>query len=211
MDATTLLIVATGIVTYMGFENHSLFEKYKFSVSGIQSGEYYRLVTSAFLHADWNHFIFNMFTLYFFGSSIVRNFGFKWFFVIYFAGVIAGNYISYYFHKKDLWYAAIGASAGVNAVLFAVITVDPLGWVLLFFIIPIPTIVFAVGYLWYTSKNSMDAMSRIGHEAHFGGAAIGVALAIVLKPEDSLYSHPVMTVILVIALIASYLYMQKKL
>ncbi len=211
MNITTLIIIATGIITYMGFENRSLFEKYKFSVSGIQAGEYYRLISSAFLHADWTHFFVNMLTLYFFGDYVNTVFGTPQYLSIYFGGVVVGNYLSYYFHKNDLWYAAIGASGGVNAIIFAAIALDPFQKLYLYFFIPIPGIIFALGYLWYTTKSTQNAMSRIGHEAHFGGALTGVALAIIFDYKAAFLAHPLISLVLIGALAGGYYYMEKKL
>jgi len=210
MSASTILIIITGIITYMGFNDHRFFEKYKFSVSGIQAGEYYRFISSAFLHADWNHFLVNMFTLYFFGDFLVHYFGTGGFMLIYFGGVLAGNYLAYHFHKKDLWYAAIGASAGVNAVVYAFVTLRPSSFIYLFAIIPIPAILYALGYLWYTVKGSQNAMTRIGHEAHFGGAIAGVLLTIFLDGAQGFGAHPYIAIILLAALGYGFYYMQKK-
>jgi len=206
MSITFMIIIATGIVTYMGFNDHSLFDKFKFSVSGIQSGEYYRLITSAFLHADWTHFIFNMITLYFFGDFTQSAFGTQGLLMIYFGGIILGNYLSYYFHKNNLWYAAIGASGGVNAVVFAAITVEP--FMTINFIIP--GFLYALGYLWYTTKGTQSQSSNIGHEAHFGGAIIGVALALILNYQLSFIAHPIITILIIGALVGGYIYMEKK-
>ncbi len=210
MSISTIIIIITGIATYMGFNDHSLFERFKFSVSGIKAGEYHRFLTSAFLHADWSHFLINMFTLYFFGDFINHVFGTTNFLLIYFGGVFAGNYLSYYFHQNDLWYSAIGASAGVNAAIFAFVTLLPFEFIYLFAIIPIPAIIFALGYLWYTTKGTQDMTSRIGHEAHFGGAIVGVVAGILLDYQDAFAKHPLVTSVLLGALAYGFYYMQKK-
>ena len=210
MSLTTIIIIATGITTYMGFNDHKFFERFKFSVSGIKAGEYHRLLTSAFLHANWSHFFVNMFTLYFFGDFVAKNFGTQSFLLIYFGGVFAGNYLSYYFHKNDLWYSAIGASAGVNAVVFSFVTFLPFEFIYFFAIIPVPAIIFALGYLWYTTKGTQNMTSRIGHEAHFGGAIVGVVASILLDYQHAFVAHPLVTSVLLGALAYGFYYMQKK-
>ncbi len=209
MSIVTILIIVTVIFSYQGFNNPSFFEKYKFSVAGIRAGEYYRLITSAFLHADWNHLFVNLITLYFFGDYIVARLGVTGFLIIYFGGVALGNYLAYYMHKNDLWYSAIGASAGVNAVVFSAITLDPTMTLYLMFFFPIPGILFALGYLWYTVKGSQNLNSRIGHEAHFGGAIAGVLLTILLDFKHSFAAHPLMTLLIMAALGGGYYYLQK--
>jgi len=210
MSIATIIIIITGIVTYQGFSDHHFFEKLKFSVSGIKAGEYYRFITSAFLHADWNHFFFNMITLYFFGDYMIGRLGVHGFLLIYFGGIFVGNYLSYYFHKNDLWYAAIGASAGVNAVIFSAITLDPMMNLYLFFILPIPGLIFALGYLWYTVKGTQDTHSRIGHEAHFGGAIVGVIITLFLDFQEGFSNHPLMTILIVGAVAGGYFYLENK-
>ncbi len=210
MSLSTIIIIITGIITYMGFQDHKLFEKYKFSVAGIQSGEYYRFITSAFLHADWNHFLINMFTLYFFGDFVVNYFGTTGFLLIYFGGVFAGNYLAYYFHKNELWYSAIGASAGVNAVVYSYVTIHPFDFIYLFAIIPVPAILFAGVYLWYTTKGSQNTMSRIGHEAHFGGAIAGVILSLILDFQHGFLAHPYIALMLLGMLGYGFYYMEQK-
>lgn len=68
MDIIVLIIIAvTCVFSYMGFNNMALFEKYKFNVGAITNRkEYIRLISSAFLHADFMHLFFNMLSLYFF-------------------------------------------------------------------------------------------------------------------------------------------------
>ncbi len=210
MSLSTVIIVITGITTYLGFNDHKFFERFKFSVSGIKAGEYYRFVTSAFLHADWSHYLVNMFTLYFFGDFVVNYFGPTYFLLIYFGGVFIGNYLTFYFHKNDLWYSAIGASAGVNAVVFSYVTLFPFELIFLFAFIPVPAILFALGYLWYTTKGSQDIYSRIGHEAHFGGAIAGVVATILLDSQGAFGEHPLVTLVLLGALSYGFYYMQKR-
>ena len=210
MSLSTIIIIITGITTYLGFNDHKLFERFKFSVSGIKAGEYYRFFTSAFLHADWSHYLVNMFTLYFFGDFVVHYFGQTNFLLIYFGGVFIGNYLTYYFHKNDLWYSAIGASAGVNAVVFSFVTLLPFEIIWLFAIIPVPAIVFALGYLWYTTKGTQNVHSRIGHEAHLGGPLIREINSILLDSQTAFGTHPLVTIVLLGALGYGFYYIQKR-
>ena len=69
------IIAITVIISLAGFQNVSVFEKYKFNVSAIKyKKEYIRLLSAGFLHADWGHLFFNMFTLYFFGPIVLEAF-----------------------------------------------------------------------------------------------------------------------------------------
>ena len=76
-------------------------------------------------------------------------------------------------HNKNPNYAALGASGGVSAVVFAAILFEPWQNLYLFGVIAIPQILASVAYLfysWYKDKKSTD---NIGHMAHFTGAVWG--------------------------------------
>jgi membrane associated rhomboid family serine protease len=67
-----ILIIGVNVfISYKGFKSISFFEKYKFNIDRILIfKEYRRLLTSGFLHANWNHLIFNMISLFLFSSLI---------------------------------------------------------------------------------------------------------------------------------------------
>ncbi|RYG04638.1 MAG: rhomboid family intramembrane serine protease, partial [Chitinophagaceae bacterium] len=68
---TILLIAANAIFSFIGFSNASLFDKtVGWPYYTKRDNQYYRFITSGFLHANSVHLIFNMFTLYFFGTSL---------------------------------------------------------------------------------------------------------------------------------------------
>ena len=61
-----ILLIATIGISMYGFNNPSFFEHYMFNIRAVQGGDYIRLISSGFLHASWEHLIFNMISLYFF-------------------------------------------------------------------------------------------------------------------------------------------------
>ena len=110
IDLATLVIIAsTVIVTLIGFKDRSFFEKYKFNIAGLKKGEKVRLFSSGFLHADVNHLLFNMLTLYFFAPVVVSYLSTTLFVCIYVAALLAGSWLSFIFHKQEPYYSAIGA------------------------------------------------------------------------------------------------------
>src|SRR6266516_3232309 len=143
-----LVILATGLVSYFGFRNWEVEAKYIFNPERILAGkEYYRLVTSAFLHADWRHLIFNMLSLYFFGPSIESFLGKTQFLLIYFGAVVGGNLLSLYVHRHHD-YRAYGASGGVGGIIFSYILLFPgAGIMLFYFPVSIPGWLYAIGYI----------------------------------------------------------------
>jgi rhomboid protease GluP len=60
----------------------------------VRDGEWWRLITSVFLHDEWTHIMFNMVTLYFFGSIAERIYGLPRFFTIYLCAGLAGSLLS---------------------------------------------------------------------------------------------------------------------
>jgi membrane associated rhomboid family serine protease len=113
-----LLIVATVAVSFAGFRNPDVEARFIFHSESILAGkEYYRLVTSGFLHASWRHLLWNMVGLYCFGRVLEWSLGRMDFLLIYFGAVIGGNLLSLYVHRHHE-YAAYGASGGVCGLVF---------------------------------------------------------------------------------------------
>jgi len=199
---TYLVILATGVVSYFGFRSWEVEGKYIFNPERILAGkEYYRLVTSGFLHADWRHLIFNMLSLYFFGPSIVFLLGKAQFLLIYFGAVVGGNLLSLYVHRHHD-YRAYGASGGVCGIIFAYILLFPgAGIALFYFPVFVPGWLYAIGYILF-SFYGMKEQSRgnIGHDAHLGGAIIGFLLTAAMTPEHVRYNFVVFLVVLVAAI-----------
>src|SRR5258708_56222 len=131
---TALTILVTGVVSYLGFRSAAVEEKYIFEPEKILAWkEYYRVVTSGFLHADWRHLLLNMISLYLFGNAIEGYFG-RWeFLLIYFGAIVGGGLLSLYVHRHHQ-YRAYGASGGVCGIIFAHILLFPGSGVAPFFL-----------------------------------------------------------------------------
>lgn len=173
------VIVANVLVSLKGFEDYSFRSKYMFNIGAIHRGEHLRMVTSAFLHADMQHLAFNMLTLFFFADTVIYYLGPQYFLVIYLGSLLLGSLLSFYFHKDEHHYSALGASGAVSGILFSAVLLEPT-MVINFFI---PGYVFAIGYLLYSIYGMKNRVGNIGHDAHFGGAAAGFAITLILKPE----------------------------
>lgn len=176
------VIAITVIISLAGFQNVSVFEKYKFNVSAIKyKKEYIRLLSAGFLHADWGHLFFNMLTLYFFAPVVLYVYGISGFFVIYLSSIIIGNLFSLYLYEKQGWYSAIGASGGVSGILFAAVAYAPNEIEVNF----VPGFIFGALYFSYSVYMMLNPKphDNIGHAAHLGGAAFGLVYAVVVEPE----------------------------
>jgi len=178
---TIIIIAANVIVSLKGFKDFSFFEKYKFNIGGIRRGEQLRMLSSGFLHVDEMHLMFNMLTLYFFAGPVIGHLGEFNFIIIYMGSLVIGNLLSYYFHKNEYHYSAVGASGAVTGILYSAILLNPGMSLYMFFIpIPIPAYIFGIGYLFYSIYGMKNRVGNIGHDAHFGGAVGGYVITLFL-------------------------------
>jgi len=207
MSSTVIVIIIANVLFSMkGFNDQHFFNKNKFQIGGIKKGEYLRMFTSAFLHADMQHLIFNMLTLYFFADYVINIVGIPIFVIIYLGSLLFGGLFSLNYHKNDLYYSAVGASGAVMGVLYAAIMLDPnirLGFI--FVPIPIPGYVFGLGYLLYSIYGMKKSIGNIGHSAHIGGAIGGFALTLLLHP-DVFTTNKRMVIILAVPIILLFVF-----
>jgi len=149
--------------------------------------QYYRFITYGFVHADMQHLLFNMITLFFFGAALEPLLGARigplGFGVFYLSALVVSILPSYLKHRRDPQYLGIGASGAVSAVLFAFIMFQPWAMIYVFFILPIPAVVFAVLYVAYSIYMDRRGKDNINHSAHLWGAAYGVLVTLVATPD----------------------------
>ena len=186
------------LVSFKGFHDFLFFEKYKFNIDGIKKGEQNRFLISGFLHVDQAHLFFNLFTLYFFADVVIYFLGSLNFLIIYFGSLIAGNLVSFYFHKGQNNYSAVGASGAITGVLYSAILLQPdMELFVMIIPIPIPAYLFGIGYLLYSLYGMKKNIGNIGHDAHFGGAIGGYVLTLTLA---SWVFHENLMMVLLLAL-----------
>jgi len=190
MDSTyeivlSILSVVIGLFTYKGLRNYAYKEKYIFHTDSILiAKEYYRIVSSGFLHGDWIHFAFNIFALYSFGLYTMQVFGIPKFFLIFFGSLIFGSLLSLYVHRNQGDYRALGASGAVFGIMYATIVFDPLSSIS-FIMIPIefPSWLLGVVFIFISILGVKKGIGKIGHDAHLGGAVFGIIATAILAPQ----------------------------
>jgi membrane associated rhomboid family serine protease len=160
-----------------------------FEPVGVADGEYYRLLTSAFLHGGVLHLLLNMYALFLFGPQLEAAFG-RWRFIaLYLVSAIGGSAVSYAMSAPNQ--PSLGASGAVFGLLGAFLVVSrrlrrdttP--------ILVLLAINLGYGFL----------VPRIDWRAHVGGLVVGalVALALVYAPRDRRTAVQVVGVVAVLA------------
>lgn len=189
-----ILVIFTCIISYQGFNDNHMRSKFSMHPASVKEfGQWFRLLTSGFLHKDFMHLGVNMYVLWMFGENLEFYFMQDYFFgemwgrliyvLIYLGAVVVSSLPSYFKHQDNQYYSALGASGGVSAILFALIIIDP--WTKISFLFlpffDFPFIVFGVLYLVYETYMSKKGGDLIGHDAHIAGAVFGMVALLVVS------------------------------
>lgn len=192
MSVTIILIIITVGISLYAWQNESLMHKWIFQPYAVQrDNSWYRFVTSGFLHADFTHLFFNMFTFYFFGGAVEYTFqalfgpttGILVYLLVYIGGIIVSDIPTFFKHRNDPPYRALGASGGVASVVFSSILFYPTQDICLYAVLCIPGFILGVLYLMYSYFSGKKMGDNINHDAHFYGAVYGFILSLVLVPQ----------------------------
>jgi membrane associated rhomboid family serine protease len=181
------IIAVTCVVSFAGFSNPRLIDRLILWPPAITRGrEYWRLATSGLIHADPQHLLFNMITLYFFGGLIEQFYasrvGEVGYLLFYVGGLVVSSLPSWQRHRDDAGYRSLGASGAVSAALFAFILLQP--WATIYvFVVPVPAVIYAVLYLAYTIYMDRQRADRINHSAHLWGAVYGIVVTGLIEPR----------------------------
>ena len=190
MTITLGIIIITAIISLTSFNNPKAIDDLSMWPLMISTKkQYYRFITSGFVHGDFMHLLFNMFTLYFFGDALesVRFMGQPLFPPVvligfYLLALVVSDIPSFIKHRRSYSYRSIGASGAVSAFMFASILMDPWGQIGIFGIIPVPSILYAVLYMIYCVYSSRRAVDNINHDAHLWGGLFGWLFTLILYP-----------------------------
>ncbi|MES1224362.1 MAG: rhomboid family intramembrane serine protease [Bacteroidota bacterium] len=175
-----IIIAATCFISYKGFKSSDFYASLEFEVEKILVyKDYKRLVTSGFIHVNWQHLVFNMISLLFFSFPLEDSFGPLKFTILYFASLVGGNLIVLLIHKKNPSYASVGSSGAINGLIFASIVRFP--GLNIFFL---PGWLFGMVFILFSIYGVRSRKDNIGHEAHLAGALTGMLMAIAFHPAS---------------------------
>jgi len=88
---------------------------------GLDQGEWYRLITAAFLHASMIHLLFNMLVLWFIGAPVEQAIGRGRFLAIYIVSGLAGSAGAIIFSPNVV---TVGASGAIFGILGAALVLE---------------------------------------------------------------------------------------
>lgn len=139
------------------------------------------IISSMFVHGSFTHILFNMISLYFLGSFLIRTVGEKSFLAVFFLGGLAGNIL--YFLLGPRFTPGIGASGGIFALGGALAIMVPRVPVIIFPIpVPVPLwvaiiILVCISFLF----------SGIAWQAHLGGLFLGLIAGLIFRRRKRIY------------------------
>lgn len=195
MSFTIIIIAVTCLVSYGAFQDPELRARLIFHPATVKNrGEFYRFLTHGFIHADFNHLLFNMWALYVFGNTVEAIFatyifptpliGKLMYVVFYLASIVAASYVTFIRHQDNYGYSALGASGGVAAMMWPYVLFAPWNW---FIFPPLPAILIGPLYIWYSHYMDKKGGGNVGHNAHLWGAIFGLVFYVILlvfrRPE----------------------------
>jgi len=193
---TILIIIITAIVSISCFSRPDRARRLLFNAWDTwHGGRWYRMLSYGLVHGGWGHLIFNMLTLFFFGTVVEKYFIMLWgavggaglYLLFYVSALAVSTVLDLVKHKDNPQYNAVGASGAISAVLFASILFEPKMGIYIYLIpIPVPGYIFAPLYLlycWWMAKRGQD---NIGHTAHFTGAVYGLLFPLLIRPQTFL-------------------------
>ena len=152
--------------------------------------EYWRFLTSGFIHADFMHLFFNLFSFYFFGmqleyifSMIFPGFGGYIFVLFYLLGILVADLPTYFKQRNNPHFNSLGASGAVSAVIFAGIMFFPTEKIYLFGFVGIPGFIYAGLFTWYSIAMDRRGRDYVNHSAQLYGGLFGILFITLLRPS----------------------------
>lgn len=147
------------------------------------------VLTNMFVHAGIFHIMFNMLTLFFFGSYLGRLVGETRFLIVYFVGGIIGNvfFIIFAYLLGSTFSIAVGASGAIFALGGALAMMVPKTKVFVFPIpVPIPLWTSVIGVFLLLSFLGIF-WGGIAWEAHLGGLLFGLLAGYYFRKQRRVY------------------------
>ena len=191
MEVTYVIMAIIGLVTYIAWQKPALHSKLMLNpYSVVQNKQYYRLLTSGFVHNNSMHLFLNLLTLYFFGQAIEQIFGLAFrgagvllYIVFFITAIVVANIPTTLKYREQPHYNSLGASGGVSALVLAFVLFDPIRDLCLYGILCLPGYILGGLFIVYSVVMSKRNVDNINHDAHLFGAIYGVAFTLLIRPQ----------------------------
>ncbi len=147
----------------------------------VSTGDWYRIVTSMFVHAGWLHLLFNMYALYYIGMMVEGIYGPSKLLVVYFVSGIVGNLLSQVFYYSSPSVGASGAIFGLVGLLLVATYFRndfPPTIKRELYIFLLPMVIFNIAYGFIPGTD-------INNAAHLGGFGTGLLLGYLIPVRQS--------------------------
>ena len=177
---TNILIIINVLLFILTLFKPNIIYMFANNLNLVKGGEYYRIITSVFIHANIFHLLCNMYTLYIIGSQVEQFLGKKKFIFIYFASALMGSLLSLTFSSGF----SVGASGAIFGLMGALVYFGYhyrlyLNTVIKSQIIPLIILNLALGFM----INGIDNFAHIG--GLIGGFLISKALGVNSRDKKS--------------------------
>ncbi|MCW3086724.1 MAG: Rhomboid family intrarane serine protease [Sediminibacterium sp.] len=188
ITVTIIILLLTCVISFTAFSNEKITEDLIFYPPAITNrNQWYRFITCGFIHADFMHLAFNMYTFYLFGDIVERAFtgifgesGKLLYIILYIGALVVCLLPTYIQHKNSYHYRSLGASGAVSAVIFVGIVLNPTMGMGIFPIpFSIPAFIFGPLYLVVSAYLAKKGHGNINHSAHLWGAVFGIVFLVV--------------------------------
>lgn len=188
LTITLIILLLTCVISFTAFSNEKITNDMIFYPTAVTNhNQWYRFITCGFIHADFMHLAFNMYTFYLFGDMVERAFtaiygemGKALYIVMYISSLVVCLLPTYFKHRNDYYYRSLGASGAVSAVIFIGIFLNPTMGMGIFPIpFHIPAFIFRPLYLGISAYLAKKGHGNINHSAHIWGAVYGVVFLVI--------------------------------
>lgn len=174
----TAILVALNIAVFC--ITYFLFPRLTYTLALVPGSVYYghsywQFVTYMFTHGSISHLLFNMLSLYIFGTAVERRVGSKEFLLYYMlTGTLCGlaSYGVYYLANINV--VLLGASGAIYALLMLFSVLYPRAVIYVFGIIPVPAPVLIILYFVIELFSGMMSFDGVAHMTHLFGLVFGL-------------------------------------
>lgn len=143
--------------------------------SFVLNGYLWQLFTYMFVHGSFNHLLFNMLSLFIFGSMVEKRIGSKEFLLFYLlTGLFGGiaSFVSYYLAGTNV--ILVGASGAIYGVMLMFAVFYPYSVIFVFGFIPVRAPILVILYaIIELSSHVFGRGGNVAHLTHLSGLVFG--------------------------------------